>query len=144
MNGQSCDTRPQTHMKSLKRKWTLKPLSDSKRMMCHISQWFPNTRTAIQQGDIKTSIRFPEVKTVQRLLICQVLRAQGQCSTGWSMTHTEAPGAGTEKVTGWGRWQTAPLTHFTPFCVWLWSSVGYVLTLSQTLCNSSKVEMGHR
>ena len=133
-------------MKSLKREWTLRPLSDSKRMMYHISQCFPNTRTAIQQGDIKNKHQVPraEVKTVQRLLVCRVLRAQGQCSTRWSMTHTEAPGTGTEKVPGRGRLQTAPLTHFTPSCVWLWSIVGYVLTLSQILGYSSKVEMAHR
>lgn len=32
-NDQSCDTRPKTHMKSLKREWTLRPLSDSKKVM---------------------------------------------------------------------------------------------------------------
>ena len=39
---------------------------------------------------------------------------------------------------------SAPLTHLTVSCVWLWSKVGDVLTLSQPLDYSSKEEKAHR
>ena len=102
----------------------------------------PNNRTGVQQVDIKTSIRFLEQKS--RLFkgsICQVLRAQGWCSTGCPVTHIEAPGAGAGGGPGQGRRQTVrSLIHLTLSWVWLWSRVGDVLTLSQPLGYSSKVE----
>ena len=39
---------------------------------------------------------------------------------------------------------STPLTHLTLSWVWVWSRVGDVLTLSQPLVYSSKVEMAHR
>ena len=62
----------------------------------------------IQQGSYESIHQVPgtEVRTIQRLLICWVLWAQGQCSAGCSMTHTEAPGAGAGGGPGRGRRQT--------------------------------------
>ena len=61
----------------------------------------------IQQAVMKASIRFPGQKS--RLFkgsICRVLRAQGRCSAGSSVTRTEAPGAGAGGGPGRGTWQT--------------------------------------
>ena len=124
------------HMKSLKR-WTLRPLSDSKRVM-----WVSQATVPSKQQDRCPAGRYKNIhhvpgaegKTIQRLLICQVLWAQGQCRTRCSVTRTENPGAGAGRVPGWGRWQTV---HFLLIsflsCVWLRSRVGDVLTLSQPL-----------
>lgn len=61
-----------------------------------------------------------------------------------SVTHTEAPGTGAGGGPGRGRWQTVcSLTCLTLSCVWLWSRVEDVLTLSQPLGYSSKVETAH-
>ena len=62
----------------------------------------------IQQGSYESIHQVPraEVKTIQRLLVCRVLWAQGWCSAGCSMTHTEAPGAGAERGPRRGRQQT--------------------------------------
>ena len=90
----------------------------------------------IQQGSYESIHQAPgaEVKTIQRFLICRVLCAQGRCSTGCSVTRTEAPGAGAGGGPGWGRWQTVcSLTRLTLSWVWVWASVGDVLTLSQPL-----------
>ena len=97
----------------------------------------------IQQGSYESIHQAPgaEVKTIQRLLVCRVLWAQGRCSTGCSVTRTEAPGAGAGGGPGQGRRQTVrSLIHLTLSWVWLWSRVGDVLTLSQPLGYSSKVE----
>ena len=61
----------------------------------------------IQQGSYESIHQVPgtEVKTIQRPLICWVLRAQGRYRTGCSMTRTEAPGAGAGGGPGRGRWQ---------------------------------------
>ena len=94
----------------------------------------------IQQGSYESIHQAPgaEVKTIQRLLLCWVLWAQGQCSI-------EAPGTGAGGGPGRGRGQTVcSLTRLSLSCVWLWSRVGDVLTLSQPLDYSSKVEMAHR
>ena len=101
----------------------------------------------IQQGSYESIHQIPgaEVKTIQRPLICRVLWAQGQCRTGCSVTRTKAPGTGAGGGPGWGRWQTVcSLTHLTLSWVWGWASVGDVLTLSQPLGYSSKVETTHR
>ena len=101
----------------------------------------------IQQGSYESIHQVPgtEVKTIQRPLICWVLRAQGRYRTGCSMTRTEAPGAGAGGGPGRGRWQTVcSLTHLTLSWVWVWSRVGDELTLSQPLGYSSKVETTHR
>ena len=101
----------------------------------------------IQQGSYESIHQIPgaEVKTIQRPLIFRVLWAQGRCSTGCSMTCTEAPGTGAGGGPRWGRWQTVrSLTRLTLSWVWVWSSVGDVLTLSQPLGYSSKVERTHR
>ena len=70
--------------------------------LCHGSE--------IQQGSCENIHQVPgaEVKTIQRLLICRVLWSQGRCSTGCSMTRTEAPGTGAGRGPGRGRWQTVP------------------------------------
>ena len=62
----------------------------------------------IQQGSYESIHQVPgtEVRTIQRLLICWVLWAQGQCSAGCSVTCTEAPGAGAGGGPGWGKRQT--------------------------------------
>ena len=81
---------------------------------CHVPQCPPKNRTGVQQVDIKTSIRFLEQKS--RLFkgsICQVLRAQGWCSTGCPVTHIEAPGAGAGGGPGWGRRQTVPSPYLS-------------------------------
>ena len=86
-----------------------------------------------------------EVKTIQRLLICWVLWAQGGCRARCSMTHTEASGTGAGGGPGRGDGRlSAPLTHLTLSWVWLWSRVGDVLTLSQPLGYSSEVETACR
>ena len=94
----------------------------------------------IQQGSYESIHQAPgaEVKTIQRLLLCWVLWAQGQCSI-------EAPGTGAGGGPGRGRWQTVcSLTHLTLSWVWVWCRVGDVLTLSQTLGYSSKKDIAHR
>ena len=99
------------------------------------------------QGSYESIHQVPgaEVKTIQRLLVCWVLRAQGRCITGCSVTHREAPGAGARGGPGRGRWQTVcSLIRLTLSWVWLWSRVRDVLTLSQPLGYSSKVETTHR
>ena len=130
-------------MKSLKR-WTPRPLSDSNRVMSVSCATVPSKQQdRCPTGRYKNIYQFPraEVKTIQRLFICRVLWAQGQCSARCSVTHTEAPGAGAGRGPGRGRWQTVPsLTRLTLSWVWLWSRVGHVLTLSQPLGYSSKVE----
>ena len=131
------------YMKSLKR-WTLRLLSDSNRVMWVSCATVPSKQQdRYLAGRYKNIYQVPgaEVKTIQRLLICWVLWAQGQCSARCSVIHTEAPGAGAGRGPGWGRRQTVPsLTHLTLSWVWLWSRVGHVLTLSQPLGYSSKVE----
>ena len=71
-----------------------------------------------------------EVKTIQRLLICWVMWAQGQCSTGCSVTTQRllAQVQG-EAQDGGGCRLSIPLTHLTLYWVWLWSEVGDVLTI---------------
>ena len=65
-----------------------------------------------------------EVKTIQRLLICWVLWSQGRCSSGCSVTLTEALAqVQGEALDGGGRLST-PLTHLTLSWVWVWSSMG--------------------
>ena len=54
-----------------------------------------------------------EVKNIQRPLICWVLRAQGWCITGCSVTHTEAPGAGAGGGPGRGKQQTVPSPYLS-------------------------------
>ena len=60
-----------------------------------------------------------EVKTVQKLLICRVLWAQGWCSTRCSMTCTEDPGAGAGGGPGRGRRQTvlSPYSSHPVLCL---------------------------
>ena len=134
-------------MKSLKR-WTPRPLSDSNRVMSVSCATVPSKQQdRCPTGRYKNIYQFPraEVKTIQRLFICRVLWAQRQCSARCSVTHTEAPGAGAGRGPGRGRWQTVPsLTRLTLSWVWLWSRVGHVLTLSQPLGYSYKVEITHR
>ena len=99
------------------------------------------------QGSYESIHQVPgaEVKTIQRLLICRVLWTQGWYSAGCSVTHTEAPGTGAGGGPGRGRQQNVPsLTRLTLSCVWVWSRVGDILTLSQPLGYSSKEEMAHR
>ena len=101
----------------------------------------------IQQGSYESIHQVPgtEVKTIQRPLICWVLRAQGRYRTGCSVTRTEAPGTGAGGCPEWGRQQTVPsLTHLTLSCVWLCSRVGDVLTLSQPLGYSSNTQVAHQ
>ena len=103
----------------------------------------PCLDSEIQQGSYESIHQAPgaEVKTIQRLLVCRVLWAQGRCSTGCSVTRTEASGAGAGGGPGRGRWQTVcSLTRLTLSWVWVWSSVRDELTLSQPLGYSSKVE----
>ena len=134
-------------MKSLKR-WTPRLLSDSNRVMSVSCATVPSKQQdRCPTGRYKNIYQVPraEVKTIQRLFICRVLWAQGQCSARCSVTHTEAPGAGAGRGPGRGRWQTVPsLTRLTLSWVWLWSRVGHVLTLSQPLGYSSEVETAHR
>ena len=49
-----------------------------------------------------------------------------------------------EAQDGGGGRLSSPLTHLTLSCVWLWSRVGDVLTLSQPLGYSFEEEMAHR
>ena len=49
-----------------------------------------------------------EVKTIHRPLVCWLLWAQGWCTSGCSVTRTEAPGAGAGGGPGRVRWQTVP------------------------------------
>ena len=84
-------------------------------------QWPPNTRTGIQQGSCKNIHQAPgaEVKTMQRLLVCRVLRAQGWCSTRCSVTCTDDPGAGAGGGPGRGRRQTvlSPYSSHPVLCL---------------------------
>ena len=109
------------HMKSLKR-WTLRPLSDSKRVM-----WVSQATVPSKQQDRCPAGRYKnihhvpraEVKTIQRLLICWVLRAQERYSTRCSVTRTEAPGIGSGGGPGWGRRQTvsSPYSSHPVLCL---------------------------
>ena len=99
------------------------------------------------QGSYESIHQVPgaEVKTIQRLLICRVLWSQGRCSTGCSMTRTEAPGAGAGRGLGWGRWQTVHSSYLSHPVLGLGLvQHGDVLTLIQALGYSSKVETTHR
>ena len=101
----------------------------------------------IQQGSYESTHQVPrvEVKTVQKPLVCWVLRAQRWCSARCSMTCTEVPGAGAGGGPGRGGGRlSAPLTRLTLSWVQLWSRVGDVLTLSQPLGYSSEVETACR
>ena len=122
MNGQSCVTRPQTYMKSLRREWTLRLLT---------VRFLKGDVNVTHRSDLQTrghafnryknthQVTRAEVKTVQRLLICWVLWAQGQCSARCSMTRTEAPGASAGRRPGWGRQQTVPSPYLShpPLCL---------------------------
>ena len=108
------------HMKSLKR-WTLRPLSDSKRVMWVSHATVPSKQqNRCPEGRYKNICQVPgaEVKTVQRLLICWVLWAQGWCSIRCTVTYTETAAAGVGRVPGWGRWQTVCSSSSShPCCV---------------------------
>ena len=98
---------------------------------------------------MKTSIRFPEWKSrlFKDSLAVQILRAQGWCNAGCSVTCTEAPGAGAGRGPGWGRRQTVCSPYSTRPCPVLCLALVQcrdVLTLFQTLGYSSKVETKYR
>ena len=100
----------QTYMKSLKREWPLRPLSDSTRVMwCHMPQWPPDS-SGIQQGSRKNIHQFPRVEDA---LTAWVLRSQGRYSTRFSVTRPETTGAGAGMMPRDGR-LSAHLTHLTP------------------------------
>ena len=147
MNGQSCDTRSQNHKKSLKRKWTPRPLSDSKRVMCvtcHSDLQTPGQVSS--RAVMKTSIRFLEWKS--RLF------KHSSSAGSWGHKGGAAPGApwptqrlraqvqGKSHDGGDGRLST-PLLVLPLSYLWLWSRVRDVLTLSQPLGYSSNEEIAH-
>ena len=131
--------------------WMNKGTTESLSALCMNKGQRESARSCLgsetHQGSYESIHQVPgaEVKTIQRLLICRVLWAQGWCRTGCSVTRTEAPGTGAGGGPGRGRWQTVcSLTRLTLSWVWVWASVGDVLTLSQPLGYSSKVETTHR
>ena len=124
------------HMKSLKR-WTLRLLSDYKRVIwvsCATVPFKHQDRCPAGRYKNTHKVSRAEVKTIQRLLICWVMWAQGQCSTGCSVTTqrllVQVQG---EAQDGEGGRLSTPLLISFLSCVWVWSRVGDVLTLSQSL-----------
>ena len=75
----------------------------------------------IQQGSYESIHQAlgAEVKTIQKLLVCWVLWAQGQWSAGCSVTRTEAPGAGAGGGPGQRRRQTvcSPYSSLPVLCL---------------------------